>query len=125
MRKLPLLLSVFVILMLLAIAWRAPFGTGSSASSRAAASHKSVARQVRTGADDATLAARDASQRLIQATVRNAADREAAQKLGIVMEDYGSFVVIAMDEAKATAALKENPDLTAIETTVSLRGITF
>ncbi len=125
MRKLPLLLLVFVILTLLVVAWRSPFGPGSSASSHAAAGHKSVARQVRTGVDAATLAARDVSQRLVQATVRSAGDREAARQLGTVIEDYGSFVVIAMEQEKATAALKENADLTAIETTVSLRGMTF
>ncbi|MEP7340873.1 MAG: S8 family serine peptidase [Acidobacteriota bacterium] len=121
MKKLPLLLFVFAILMLLAFAWRSPFTTRSSASHL----NDSMARQARTGADEATLAARDASQRLVQFTVRNAGDREAALELGTIIEDYGSFVVIAMDRDKAAQALQENHDLVAIETTVSLRGITF
>jgi hypothetical protein len=121
MKKLPLLLFVFAILMLLAVAWRSPFAARSSASQL----NDSMARHARTGADEATLAARDASQRLVQVTVRNAGDREAAQELGTIIEDYGSFAVVSMDREKAAQALQENHDLAAIETTVSLRGITF
>lgn len=125
MKKLPLFLLVTVIFTLVVAAWRFPFAIGSSATSHAASGRKSVVRQMRTGEDEATLAARDASQRLIQATVRNAADREAAQELGTVIEDYGSFVVIAVEQEQAVAAMKANSDLTEIETTVSLRGVTF
>ena len=83
MKKLPLLLFVFAILMLLAFAWRSPFGARSNASPLTAG-HQRTARQARTGVDNATLAARDASHRLVQVTIRNASDREAAQELGTI-----------------------------------------
>lgn len=127
MKKLPLAIIVFVGLVLLAILGQFSFGTKSDASVSAQTTNPqdSIKRQIRTGADEATLAARDASQRLIQVQVRSEEDREAAMKLGTLIEDYGSFVVVAAESKKVEAARKVGQDAAPIETRISLRGYAF
>lgn len=122
-RKFTLVTIVFFSLVLLAVAWESAFE--ESTISLAAAPPGSPHRQIRTGADEVTQAVRDRTRRLFQIPLRGEADREAARQLGTLVEDYGSFAVLAMDEDQAASAAKSNFDLTPVETTISLRGQVF
>ncbi|HMZ19693.1 MAG TPA: S8 family serine peptidase, partial [Blastocatellia bacterium] len=90
-----------------------------------AASGSSIQRRIRTGADEATRAARAGSQKLFQLNIRGEADRAKASELGTLIEDYESFAVIAMTEEQAASASKTGLELSPLETTINLRGQTF
>ncbi len=123
MRKFLLAIIVFMTLVSLALSWRWLFNDGTEAN--ASGQPHPITRSVRTGADDATLAARDASKRLLRLTVRNDDDRVAAAKLGTLIEDYGSFVVVAVDEKDIKAARKLAQDSDLVDTKINLRGRSF
>jgi hypothetical protein len=60
--------------------------------------------------------------------VNSEADREAARNLGEIIEDYGSFVVVAI-KSENLNALRQGPmsnlDVAPMETNISLRGFNF
>lgn len=74
-------------------------------------------------ADEITRLVRDPRLNLVRVDVRSAADRVAAQRLGVLVEDYGSFVVIAAEPNRdfARAGLESLP----LETSVNLPGSAF
>ncbi|MBL8190775.1 MAG: S8 family serine peptidase, partial [Acidobacteria bacterium] len=78
---------------------------------------------IKTGADAVTLAVRDAGNQLIRVTIRNEEDREAVRGLGTVVEDYGTFVVVAINRAMAHGKAFEQAD--KIETGIHLPGFSF
>jgi len=123
MRKFLLAITILVVLVFFALSWKWQFvaETGASASTQ----RSSINRPVRTGADDATIAARDKTKRLIRLTVHRDEDREAARKIGTLIEDYGSFVEIAVDEKNLKAARKAVQDSEILETTLNLRSGAF
>jgi hypothetical protein len=77
--------------------------------------------------DEVTRAVRDRDTSIIRVQVSNSADREAAKRMGTLVEDYGSFVVIA----SATAGAKDKTsnrsrlETVALETTINLPGASF
>jgi hypothetical protein len=73
--------------------------------------------------DDATLAIRTQSTRLVRVVIRNGTDRDAAMRAGVLVEDYGSYVVIAQttDHDLSRSGLESS----LIETTVNLPGSIF
>lgn len=73
--------------------------------------------------DAATVAVRDRRNSLHQIAVHNAADREAAAKLGVVVEDYGQFVVVATDASRDLSRVAL--ETSRIQTTVNLPGKAF
>jgi hypothetical protein len=73
--------------------------------------------------DKSTRATHDRSSGLIRVVVRSAADRESTKKLGALVEDYGSFVVIAA--ARNTDLADQHLEISNIETTVNLPGKSF
>ena len=70
--------------------------------------------------DAGTRASRDRANALIHVVVRNAADLEMARKMGVLVEDYGSYVVIA--GAKETEISSSKLETSILETTVNLPG---
>lgn len=72
-------------------------------------------------ADAATRAVRDKSRILQRVNVQNESDRRRLEKLGTVVEDYGAFVILAMNK---TTNLSDF-DASRIETTVHLPGRKF
>lgn len=82
---------------------------------------KSVAGEFKS--DEGTRAMRDRTNALIRVVVRNASDREIAMKMGVLVEDYGSYVVIA--GAKETDVSRSNLEIAPLETTVNLPGKAF
>lgn len=127
MKKTHSAIIVFIVLVLLGLLWRSSIGAklGLSASKVVGAEGQknTVKRPIRTGADEATIAGRNAGNRLVRVSVQSQEDRDAAQQLGKVIEDYGSFVVLAVGGSriggKAFQAFDE------IETNISLRGYSF
>ena len=73
--------------------------------------------------DDGTRASRDRTNALIRVVVRSAADLEMARKMGVLVEDYGSYVVIA--GAKETETSSSKLETSLLETTVNLPGKSF
>ena len=69
MRKLHSAIFLCVVLALLALIWATPIGT--KLTSKAAEQQRPIKAKVRTGADDVTLAVRDAGNRLVRITTRN------------------------------------------------------
>ncbi|MBX7220317.1 MAG: S8 family serine peptidase [Blastocatellia bacterium] len=64
-----------------------------------------------------------------QIPIRSTADREAAAQVGTIIEDYGSYVVVAVSPT-ALQNLRRGPasnnlEVTPLDTTVSLRGLQF
>jgi hypothetical protein len=53
--------------------------------------------------DTVTAAVRDKSNKLFKLEINSIADREKAERLGMVIEDYGSFVVLAKNKAQKSA----------------------
>ncbi|MGE0881949.1 MAG: S8 family serine peptidase [Blastocatellales bacterium] len=128
MRNLFLAIVVFVLMVPCLVLWRWPFGADSGAI--AAGQQIPVRRSIRTGADEATLAARKSTNKLIRFSVRNEEDREAALMNGTLIEDYGSFIVVAMNEKGTRNTRKLNPvskaaDSDVIDTSINLRGRSF
>ncbi len=75
------------------------------------------------GEDDVTRAIRTESNVFSRIWTQNAADRTAAAQMGRIIQDYGSFVVVAKDrEVKASAY---GLDEQAVETTINLPGAKF
>src|ERR1051326_5711687 len=124
-RKLALVTTVLTVFVVLAAMWDLPLGVKSIASSWAAAPQHPVKREIRTGADEATLTARDGSRRLFQVNIRGEGDREAARQLGALIEDYESFVVISVGQEDVAAVSAAHPDFAPMETTINLRGYSF
>ncbi|MBN8722821.1 MAG: S8 family serine peptidase [Acidobacteria bacterium] len=60
--------------------------------------------------------------------VNSEADREAARNLGEIIEDYGSFIVVAI-KSENLNSLRQGPmsnlDIAPMETNISLRGFNF
>ncbi|MDX2044160.1 MAG: S8 family serine peptidase, partial [Acidobacteriota bacterium] len=124
MKKLHSAVFLCVVLALLALIWATPIGIKfGSATSKAAEQQQPIKAKVRTGADDVTLAVRDSQNQLIRITTRSEEDREAARRLGTVVEDYGTFVVVAVSQAQASGKAFEQAD--KIETTINLPGHSF
>ncbi|MBV9960533.1 MAG: hypothetical protein JO360_19045, partial [Acidobacteria bacterium] len=71
--------------------------------------------------DGVTHAIRDRSQSLFRIPVRNETEREAAKQMGTLVEDYGSFVVVAAAREKEFGAIES----ARLETTVNLPGKSF
>lgn len=76
-----------------------------------------------TGKDRVTDALRSASSVLTRINVRNDSDRKAATRVGNIVQDYGSFVLVARNEGVQAKGygLEEQ----AVETTVHLPGAQF
>ena len=72
-------------------------------------------------ADSATRAARRKSNTLWQVSVNNETERAAAGKLGAIVHDYGSFVVVAAKNS----LLDNNLEKVRLETEISLPGTKF
>ena len=124
MRKLHFAIFVCVVLILLALIWATPMGTKPGSAASAASSQQSPSKgKIRTGADAATLAVRDAGNQLIRIATRNEEDREAARELGTVVEDYGTFVIVAVSRAMVHGKTFEQAD--KIETGIHLPGFSF
>jgi hypothetical protein len=73
--------------------------------------------------DAATAAVRDQSKDIFRLPVRNEGEREAAKKLGTLVEDYGSFVVIAAEKGKDFSA--SGIESQRLETSINLPGKAF
>lgn len=73
--------------------------------------------------DDGTRASRDRTNKPIRVVVRSAADRKIARKMGTLLEDYGSYVVIAA--ARETDVSSSTLETSLLETTVNLPGKSF
>jgi hypothetical protein len=126
MRKFLALMSIaLVILMLPLLFWDTamsamePVGQDRSAAP--------VRRPVRTGEDKATRAARDISQVVLQITTRDESERQAALRLGTVIENYNSMIVIAVRKNDLEAVRKKagGLDFTQLETEIHLRDFSF
>lgn len=129
-RRLTLVMTVLFVFVTLAVMWDSPLSLKSLTVSLAATpSHptnqQENKRQIRTGADEATQAARDVSKRLFLINIRTEGDGAQAQQLGTIIEDYGSFVVVAVDEKDASILSTSSLDLAPVETTINLRGHVF
>lgn len=126
-RKIVLVVAVLSVFVMLAAMWDSTLSLRSMMFSSAAAPSRQGTnkRQVRTGADEATQAARDVSKRLFQVNLRTEGDAARAQQLGTVIEDYGSFVVIAVAESEVAALSAASLDVAPLETTINLRGQAF
>ncbi|MBC7909447.1 MAG: S8 family serine peptidase [Pyrinomonadaceae bacterium] len=74
-------------------------------------------------ADEVTEAIRDRAKTIVRVSVRSAADREAAQRMGTLVEDYGAFVVIAA--AKGQDFSRAKIESLPLETSVNLPGKSF
>jgi hypothetical protein len=74
-------------------------------------------------ADEITQAIRDERKTVVRINVHSASEREAAKKLGMLVEDYGSFVVIAAP--KSADFSKSKMESLQLETNVSLPGRVF
>jgi hypothetical protein len=88
---------------------------------------RSTGRQAaQTGADEAARVARDPSRVILKIAARSEADLLAARRLGVVIEDYGSMLVVAATpEAARQATQSSSLDLAPLETTIQLRGFNF
>ena len=73
--------------------------------------------------DKVTRANRDDTNKVVRVVVRNAAEREAARKMGTLVEDYGSFVVIA--QASDVDLSSSELEISLLDSTVNLPGKTF
>lgn len=73
--------------------------------------------------DDGTRAIRDQKNTIVRVVVHGAADRERAKTLGVLLEDYGSYLVIA--GTKETDLSSSNLEVSRLETTVNLPGKSF
>src|SRR5687768_330135 len=74
-------------------------------------------------ADEVTGAVRDKSNEFISVKINSLGDRAKAEKLGTVVEDYGSFVVLAKSKVKAIS--ESSLERQVLETTIHLPGKTF
>lgn len=74
-------------------------------------------------ADNVTKVLRDKSKVPVRVMVNNDADREQARKLGTVIEDYGTFVVVAASRSQSLSLSKL--DAATLSTTVHLPGKSF
>ncbi len=72
--------------------------------------------------DNVTAAVRDKKSMLVSVNIRNEADRQAAGKLGTVVNDYGNFVVVAANSRRLS---ESNLDIVKLETTVNLPNGNF
>ncbi len=75
------------------------------------------------GSDTATRAIRNESKVISRVSVENAADREKARRLGTIVQDYGSFVVLAHD--KQLEAKNYGLEEQVLETSINLPGGQF
>lgn len=123
MRK-PFLVSIALAALLLSAAILY-FLFGLQPKANAAVQGKSTGRKVRTGADKVTLAGRDTRKKLIQLTIHSEADRASAYGMGTLIEDYGSFVVVSVDEKKNLLAASSSTGVQEIETAINLPGRSF
>ncbi len=73
--------------------------------------------------DAATQAVRDQSKTIFRIPAQSEGEREAARKMSTLVEDYGSFVVIAAEKGKdfSRSGVESQP----LETTVNLPGKSF
>ena len=74
-------------------------------------------------ADEVTKAVRDKSNELVNVKINSLSDREKAGRLGTIIEDYGSFVVLARNKTKAIA--ESSLDRQQLDTTINLPGRKF
>lgn len=74
-------------------------------------------------ADEVTRAVRDKSNELVNVKINSLGDRAKAERLGTVVEDYGSFVVLAKNKAKAVT--ESSLERQALDTTINLPGRKF
>jgi|GEM_PF-1073790 len=72
--------------------------------------------------DNVTAAVRDKKSTLVSVNIRNESDRQAAGKLGTVVNDYGTFVVVA---ANGRNLSESNLDVVKLETTINLPSGSF
>ena len=73
--------------------------------------------------DAVTSDIRDRSKEIVRVQLHSIADRENALKLGRIVEDFGSFIVIAKN--KNADMTRSGLDVSRIETTVHLPGASF
>ncbi|HEY0547217.1 MAG TPA: S8 family serine peptidase [Pyrinomonadaceae bacterium] len=73
--------------------------------------------------DGVTAAIRDQSKSIFRIPVRNENEREAAKRMGTLVEDYGSFVVIAAANDKDFS--RTGIESLKLETTINLPGKSF
>jgi hypothetical protein len=57
--------------------------------------------------------------------IRSAADRAAAESLGTIVEDYGSFVVVRVAEERLTRARESGLDVEILEESIGIGGFRF
>ncbi len=74
-------------------------------------------------ADQVTALVRDRNQTAYQVAIHSMADRANAAKLGTIVEDYGSFVIVS--SAKKVNLTKAGLDGAQLNTTVNLPGKSF
>lgn len=75
------------------------------------------------GEDAATRAIRNESNKLTRIPVKSDADREAAERVGRIVQDYGTFVLVAKGREMQARAF--GLDEQAVETTVNLPSARF
>jgi len=75
------------------------------------------------GSDRATAALRSESKSITRVMVTSADERERAAKLGTIIEDYGSFVILARD--RSMSAKQFGLEEQELETTINLPGSRF
>ncbi|MBV9959209.1 MAG: hypothetical protein JO360_12350, partial [Acidobacteria bacterium] len=73
--------------------------------------------------DAVTAAVRDRSKALYRLSVRNEVERSAASRLGTLVEDYGSFVVVAAEPGQDFSA--SGLESQRLETSINLPGKSF
>jgi hypothetical protein len=73
--------------------------------------------------DTVTAAVRDKSNKLFKLEINSIADREKAERLGMVIEDYGSFVVLAKNKAQKSA--EAGFEQQQLDMTINLPGAKF
>jgi photosystem II stability/assembly factor-like uncharacterized protein/subtilisin-like proprotein convertase family protein len=112
------------LLLLSAMIW--DWRTGAAGAGNPPGRGAGARRPPRTGADAATQEARDPSRVMLRIAARDEADRRAARRIGTIVEDYGSMLIVAAT-AEAAEAARQNPalDVSTLETRIELRGFSF
>ncbi|MGC2235226.1 MAG: S8 family serine peptidase [Pyrinomonadaceae bacterium] len=106
-------LAVLSILALIAF-----FGFGSLPQKAQETDKKGDLFQKFAKSDVVTGKIRDKSNRFFRVQIKNIEDRKAAAKFGSIVEDYGSFVILAADKKSKLAT--SNLENQALETTINL-----